>query len=316
MLRPTSEAVIWNTYGRWLQSLPGSAHALQPMGERRAVGAAATAVPAHERVPVAGGPHRPRDGAGGGGGVPADPAPRSTPTPSGPCWRCPRCWGERSARERFPGAVETFTIEAMMRRRQGAAGRRRRTTWATNFARAYDVTYTGRGRRASTTPTRPRGAHSTRLVGAVVMTHGDDRGLRLPPTVAPHQVVVIPMPAHGEDAEVLAAATRWWRSYGQPASGSSWTTGEHLRPGAKFFEWELKGGAAPASALGARDLAGGEATGGSARSPSSRGAAAPRPRWPPGRSSCWARSTSEPATTDADRAPGGAHPAPRRARRS
>jgi prolyl-tRNA synthetase len=61
VLRPTSEAVIWNTYGRWLQSYRDSPHALQPVGERGALGAAATPVPAHQRVPVAGGAHRPRD---------------------------------------------------------------------------------------------------------------------------------------------------------------------------------------------------------------------------------------------------------------
>ena len=96
---------------------------------------------------------------------------------------------------------------------------------------------------------------TTRLVGAVIMMHGDERGLRLPPTVAPHQVVLIPIQpgeergAGGGDA--LAAELR--------AAGIrvKLDDRDHVRPGAKFFEWELKG--APIRIeLGKRELAGGE----------------------------------------------------------
>jgi prolyl-tRNA synthetase len=165
----------------------------------------------------------------------------------------PALLGRKSAAERFPGARETFTAEAMM-------GDRKALQAATShylgdeFARAYGVTYTGRDG-SQHHPYATSWGSTTRLVGAVIMMHGDERGLRLPPAVAPHQVVVIPIqPGEGkvlEQAHALAAELR--------AAGIrvKLDDRDHVRPGAKFFEWELKG--APIRVeLGERELSGGE----------------------------------------------------------
>ena len=74
-IRPTSEAMIWHTYRRWIQSHRDLPLLLEPVGQRRALGDAATALPAHDRVPVAGGAHRPRDGGRGDRRGPHDPRP-------------------------------------------------------------------------------------------------------------------------------------------------------------------------------------------------------------------------------------------------
>ncbi|HWH67330.1 MAG TPA: His/Gly/Thr/Pro-type tRNA ligase C-terminal domain-containing protein, partial [Gaiellales bacterium] len=165
----------------------------------------------------------------------------------------PALLGRKSAAERFPGARETFTAEAMM-------GDRKALQAATShylgdeFARAYGVTYTGRDG-SEHHPFATSWGASSRLVGGVIMMHGDERGLRLPPAVAPHQVVVIPIqPGEAsvlEQAHALAAELR--------AAGIrvKLDDRDHVRPGAKFFEWELKG--APIRVeLGERELARGE----------------------------------------------------------
>jgi prolyl-tRNA synthetase len=99
--------------------------------------------------------------------------------------------GRKSAAERFPGAVETFCIEAMMR--DGKALQAGTSHYlGENFSRAYGVRYLGRDG-AQHYPHATSWGVSTRLVGGVIMAHGDDRGLRLPPAVAPKQVVVVPI---------------------------------------------------------------------------------------------------------------------------
>ena len=122
------------------------------------------------------------------------------------------------------------------------------------FARASGVTYTGRDG-SEHHPFATSWGASSRLVGGVIMMHGDERGLRLPPAVAPHQVVVIPIQPGAasvlEQAHALAAELR--------AAGIrvKLDDRDHVRPGAKFFEWELKG--APIRVeLGERELARGE----------------------------------------------------------
>jgi prolyl-tRNA synthetase len=164
----------------------------------------------------------------------------------------PVLYGRKSSAERFPGAVETFTMEALMR-----DGRALQAATAhylgDDFARAYGVAFTGRdGRRH-----HPHGTSwgaSTRLIGGTVMAHGDDRGLRLPPQVAPHQVVIVPI--HRSDADrrrVLEAAATLARSLHRAGVRVHLDDREHLRPGAKFHDWELKG--APLRAeLGPSDL--------------------------------------------------------------
>src|SRR4051812_45186034 len=105
--------------------------------------------------------------------------------------------GRKSESERFPGAVDTYTLEALMR--DGKALQAATSHYlGQGFARTYGARYTGRDG-SDQYPYATSWAATTRLVGAVVMVHGDDRGLRLPPRVAPQQVVIVPI-AHGGDA--------------------------------------------------------------------------------------------------------------------
>ena len=163
--------------------------------------------------------------------------------------------GRKSARERFPGARETFTTEAMMRDRKALQAATSHYL-GDEFARAYDVSYTGRDG-AQHHPFAASWGASSRLVGGVVISHGDSRGLKLPPAVAPHQVVIVPITAERSDvAEAAAAMAAELRDAGVRVKLDE---RQHVRPGAKFFEWELKG--APVRLeVGARDLAGGHVT--------------------------------------------------------
>ena len=165
--------------------------------------------------------------------------------------------GRKSASERFPGAVDTYTLEALMR--DGKALQAATSHYlGQGFARAFGVRYTGRDG-SERYPYATSWGATTRLVGGVVMAHGDDRGLRLPPRVAPQQVVIVPIFRDEERAEVLGAAAT--------VAGELRAAGVRVRvddrpehrPGFKFNEWELKG--APLRIeLGARDLAAGAAT--------------------------------------------------------
>jgi prolyl-tRNA synthetase len=111
--------------------------------------------------------------------------------------------GEKPAHERFPGADNTYSIEAMMQ--DGKALQAGTAHYlGTNFAHAQNIRYQNEQGELSYCHTTSWGV-STRLVGGVIMTHGDDDGLRLPPVIAPRQVVLIPMLRDKpEDAAVLA----------------------------------------------------------------------------------------------------------------
>jgi prolyl-tRNA synthetase len=164
--------------------------------------------------------------------------------------------GRKSDSQRFPGAVETFTIEALMR--DGKAVQSGTSHYlGQNFAKAYGVTFLGRDGERHHAYATSWGA-TTRLLGVLVMAHGDDRGLRLPPALAPHQVVIVPI-FRGEDerARVLEAAS----DLAKRLEGLRVKVDdrEGYRPGFKFNEWELKG--APARVeLGPRDLDAEQAT--------------------------------------------------------
>src|SRR5690606_30136159 len=113
--------------------------------------------------------------------------------------------GEKTPGERFAGAVRTFTIEGMMR--DGRALQAGTSHYmGTNFARAFDITYTGPDGRLELCHTTSWGM-STRMIGGVIMTHGDDKGLVLPPRLAPYQVVIVPI-GRGEQGEAAARAAK------------------------------------------------------------------------------------------------------------
>ncbi|MFL5928963.1 MAG: proline--tRNA ligase [Gaiellaceae bacterium] len=165
--------------------------------------------------------------------------------------------GRKSESERFPGAVETYTLEALMR--DGKALQAGTSHYlGQGFARAFDVRYTARDGSEQYPYATSWGA-STRLVGGVVMAHGDDRGLRLPPRVAPQQVVIVPIFREEDRAEVLAAAAAVAGELRAAGIRVRVDDRPQYRPGFKFNEWELKGVPLRIE-VGGRDLAAGVVT--------------------------------------------------------
>jgi prolyl-tRNA synthetase len=165
--------------------------------------------------------------------------------------------GRKTESERFPGAVDTYTLEALMR--DGKALQAATSHYlGQGFARTFDVRYTGRDGSEQYPYATSWGA-STRLVGGVVMAHGDGRGLRLPPRVAPQQVVVVPIFREEDRADVLQAAAAVAADLRRAGVRLRVHDRAEYRPGFKFNEWELKG--APARIeIGSRDLAAGAVT--------------------------------------------------------
>jgi prolyl-tRNA synthetase len=160
--------------------------------------------------------------------------------------------GRKSESERFPGAVDTYTLEALMR--DGKALQAATSHYlGQGFARTFGVRYTGRDG-SDQYPYATSWGASTRLVGGVVMAHGDDRGLRLPPRVAPQQVVIVPIYRDGDRADVLQAAAAVASELRAAGVRVRVDDRPDYRPGFKFNEWELKGVPLRIE-LGGRDLA-------------------------------------------------------------
>ena len=143
--------------------------------------------------------------------------------------------GRKTDKEKFAGAEATYTIEAMMK--DGKALQSGTSHYfGDKFSKAYDVTFAGRDNKLQH-PYQTSWGSSTRLIGAIIMTHGDDEGLILPPAIAPFQVVIVPIAAHkpgvSEKAEELAARISKFARVKLDNSDNS--------PGWKFSQWEMKG---------------------------------------------------------------------------
>ena len=143
--------------------------------------------------------------------------------------------GKKTDKEKFAGAEATYTIEAMMH--DGKALQSGTSHYfGDGFSRAFDVQFTGRDNQLQY-PHQTSWGVSTRLVGAIIMAHGDDEGLILPPAIAPYQVVIVPVAAHKpgvtEKAEELAARVSKFARVKLDNSDNS--------PGWKFSQWEMKG---------------------------------------------------------------------------
>ncbi len=152
--------------------------------------------------------------------------------------------GEKPEHERFPGAVETWSIEAMMQ--DGKALQAGTSHYlGTNFAHAAGIQYQDREGGQQYCHTTSWGT-STRLVGGVIMTHGDDDGLRVPPRIAPWQVVIVPMLRDGPEDEKLVAYCEQLRAAlaVQSALGEKVRVLLDAKPGkaaAKRWDWVRKG---------------------------------------------------------------------------
>jgi len=148
--------------------------------------------------------------------------------------------GRKSDQEKFAGASESYTIEGMMG-----------NTWALqsgtshflgqNFAKVFDIQYLDEDNEQQYAWTTSWGV-STRMVGGVVMAHGDDKGLRLPPRIAPYQVVITPIWKTDEDKEtVFAFADKVKALLEEAGIRLHLDTRDGLSPGFKFNDWEMRG---------------------------------------------------------------------------
>ena len=148
--------------------------------------------------------------------------------------------GIKSESERFAGAQETYTIEAMMgdgKALQSATSHH----LGQNFAKAFDIQYLDDNNQLQHCWTTSWGL-STRMVGAIIMTHGDDKGLVMPPRLAPYQSVIIPIYRKDEEkTAVMEAVARITAELKAAGIRYKVDDREKLSPGYKFNDWELRG---------------------------------------------------------------------------
>jgi prolyl-tRNA synthetase len=147
--------------------------------------------------------------------------------------------GQKTPSEKFAGAVDTYSIEAMMR--DGRAVQAGTSHYlGTNFAVAFDIKYLSRENTQEYCHTTSWGV-STRLIGALIMVHGDDRGLVLPPKVAPTQVIMIPIGPPKTREQVIAKTDELYAELKQAGIRVRVDDRADLSPGWKFNEYEMRG---------------------------------------------------------------------------
>lgn len=250
IIRPTSETIIWNTYKNWIQSyrdLPILVNqwANVMRWEMRTRLFLRTAEFLWQEGHTA---HATREEAEEEAikmqGVYADFAENYMAVPV--------VRGVKTASERFAGALETYTIEAMMQ--DGKALQAGTSHFlGQNFGRAFDVTFIDRNGKTDYAWASSWGV-STRLVGALIMAHSDNNGLVLPPHLAPVQVVIIPIYRSAEQlAAISEKVDRIAARLHELGVRVKFDSDDTKKPGWKFAEYELKG--VPVRlAMGGRDL--------------------------------------------------------------
>lgn len=159
--------------------------------------------------------------------------------------------GVKSETERFAGALDTYTIEAMMQ--DGKALQSGTSHFlGQNFGKAFDVQFLNKDNKPEYAWATSWGV-STRLMGALIMTHSDDNGLVLPPRLAPLQVVIIPIGKEDQMAMLNEKAETIMKNLKTMGISVKYDNSDNKRPGFKFADYELKG--VPVRlVLGARDL--------------------------------------------------------------
>ncbi len=147
--------------------------------------------------------------------------------------------GRKSPAETFPGAVHTLTLEGLMR--DGMALQMGTSHYfGQNFARAYDISFSNKDNERELCYSTSWGI-STRMVGAIVMAHGDDSGLIVPPKVAPIQVVIVPIFRDAASRAKVEAFIGGWAPELKAAGIRHRIDWRDERPGDKYAHWELKG---------------------------------------------------------------------------
>lgn len=250
VVRPTSEAIIWNTYKTWIQSyrdLPILVNqwANVVRWEMRTRLFLRTAEFLWQEGHTA---HATRDEA-------IEETEKMLEVYSTfvqDYMALPVVKGVKTENERFAGADDTYCIEALMQ--DGKALQAGTSHFlGQNFAKAFDVTYITKENKSELVWATSWGV-STRLIGALVMAHSDDEGLVLPPKLAPIQVVIVPI-YKGEESKAIIDAKANEIIAGLKAQGIrvKYDDSDNARPGWKFAEYEMKG--VPVRlAIGARDI--------------------------------------------------------------
>jgi len=146
--------------------------------------------------------------------------------------------GRKSEKEKFAGADKTYSIEAMMRDTRALQSATSHNL-GQNFAKAFDIQYLDDQNELQYAWTTSWGL-STRFIGAIIMAHGDDKGLILPPKLAPYQIVIVPIYKNDQEKSTVMEAVEKTR---QKLGGFRVTvdTREGVRPGFKFNDWEMRG---------------------------------------------------------------------------
>ncbi len=148
--------------------------------------------------------------------------------------------GLKSENEKFAGALRSYTIEAMMGDKRALQSGTSHNL-GQNFAKAFDIQYLDQNNELQHCWTTSWGL-STRFIGAIIMTHGDDQGLVLPPNLAPFQVVIVPIFRTDEEkSDVLAVVERVQKELQQAGIRLKVDTREGVTPGFKFNDWEMRG---------------------------------------------------------------------------
>ena len=250
VVRPTSEAIIWNTYRGWIQShrdlpLLINQWANVVRWEMRTRLFLRTAEFLWQEGHTA---HATKNEAV----IEAKQMQEVYATFAEDFMAMPVIKGVKSESERFAGADDTYTIEALMQ--DGKALQAGTSHFlGQNFAKAFDVKYTSKEGKQEYVWATSWGV-STRLIGGLIMTHSDDAGLVLPPKLAPIQVVIVPIYKGEEQLQLISEKVDLLIA-GLKDRGISvkFDDRDTMRPGAKFAEYELKG--VPVRvAMGKRDL--------------------------------------------------------------
>jgi len=167
--------------------------------------------------------------------------------------------GLKTDAERFAGALRTYSCEAMMQDNKALQAGTSHNL-GQNFAKAFDLTFQSEGGSIEHAWNTSWGV-STRMIGGMVMTHGDDNGLRTPPKLAPIEVVIVPIWKSDEEkgrlleaAALLKRDLQGWGGRGDDRLRVHVDAREGMKPGAKYYEWELQGIPLRIE-LGPRDLA-------------------------------------------------------------
>jgi prolyl-tRNA synthetase len=250
VVRPTSEAIIWNTYKKWIQSYRDLPILINQWAnvvrwEMRTRLFLRTAEFLWQEGHTA---H-----------ATADEAVKETiqmldvyAAFAEGFMAMPVIKGKKSEGEKFPGAVDTYCIEAMMQ--DGKALQAGTSHFlGQNFANAFNVQFTGKDGKLDYVWGTSWGV-STRLMGALIMAHADDDGLVLPPKLAPIHVVIVPIFRSDEElAKITAKVDELSAALRKQGLSVKFDNRDTHKPGFKFAEWELKG--VPVRlAIGPRDL--------------------------------------------------------------